>query len=396
MSPSGVDASLSASLAAPQPAGAAPGTRLLAIRFTGSGSEYFRIWIVNLLLMVVTLSLYYPWARLRWLRYLCANTQVGGYPLGFHGSARSMLRGYLLVVLMFALYSVAGRFSALAGQVAFCLLVAIWPALVKASVQFRLANTSWRGLRFRFEGTLAEAYRTLLPLLVPGALLGAAAIAASDRIDDPQLGKLLVLGALLALVAVLPWLWWNVKKYQHDHYAYGPEQTRLRAGPGSFYRLSAKTLGIAVGALVLPALALFFTLAPPATDSQPAPASMVALSVATPLVLLLALQLALRPYATSRTQNLLWSRTSSNAVAFASALEFWPLCRLTLKNGLLIALTLGMYWPFATIATVRMRLEAVSTVLRIDPQTLSDGPRAGERDAAGDAAGELFGIDIGL
>ena len=35
----------------------------LPISFTGSGSEYFRIWIVNLLLTFVTLGLYYPWAK---------------------------------------------------------------------------------------------------------------------------------------------------------------------------------------------------------------------------------------------------------------------------------------------------------------------------------------------
>ena len=37
--------------------------------FTASGSEYFRIWIVNLLLTLGTLGLYYPWARVRKLRY---------------------------------------------------------------------------------------------------------------------------------------------------------------------------------------------------------------------------------------------------------------------------------------------------------------------------------------
>ncbi|MGH8034242.1 MAG: DUF898 family protein, partial [Lysobacterales bacterium] len=32
------------------------------IEFTGSGSEYFRIWVVNLLLLLVTFGIYYPWA----------------------------------------------------------------------------------------------------------------------------------------------------------------------------------------------------------------------------------------------------------------------------------------------------------------------------------------------
>ena len=32
-------------------------SRALRIEFTGSGSEYFRIWIVNLLLILVTIGL---------------------------------------------------------------------------------------------------------------------------------------------------------------------------------------------------------------------------------------------------------------------------------------------------------------------------------------------------
>ncbi|MES2699984.1 MAG: DUF898 family protein, partial [Pseudomonadota bacterium] len=76
---------------------------VLDIRFTGSGSEYFRIWIVNLLLIVVTLGIYLPWAKVRRLKYFHGNTLVGDEPLGFHGNPRKMLRGYLLVGLMFVL-----------------------------------------------------------------------------------------------------------------------------------------------------------------------------------------------------------------------------------------------------------------------------------------------------
>ena len=126
--------------AATQPLATAAATtttrRELDIRFTGSGSEYFRIWIVNLLLTLVTLSLYYPWAKVRRLRYFYGNTMVDGHPLGFHANPMKMLRGYLLVALMLVLYSVAGKFSPLAGLVAFVIVAAIWPALLKSSMQF--------------------------------------------------------------------------------------------------------------------------------------------------------------------------------------------------------------------------------------------------------------------
>ena len=95
----------------PQAGEPSTAARLLPVRFTGSGSEYFRIWIVNLLLTLVTLGLYYPWAKVRRLRYFYGNTLVDGVPLAFHGDPRKMFRGWLLVGVLFALYSMAGNFS---------------------------------------------------------------------------------------------------------------------------------------------------------------------------------------------------------------------------------------------------------------------------------------------
>ena len=65
------------------PAAPAPfAPRQLKVKFTGSGSEYFRIWLVNLLLSAVTLGLYLPFAKSRRLRYFYANTHIAGQPLG--------------------------------------------------------------------------------------------------------------------------------------------------------------------------------------------------------------------------------------------------------------------------------------------------------------------------
>lgn len=123
------------------------GEHRLPLRFIGSGSEHFRIWIVNLLFTLVTLGLYNPFAKVRRLRYFHGATEVGGHPLSFHADPWKMLRGYLLVMLLFAACGGAGRFSPVAGAVAFCIIAALWPALWHSSLRFRLANTGWRGLR---------------------------------------------------------------------------------------------------------------------------------------------------------------------------------------------------------------------------------------------------------
>jgi uncharacterized membrane protein YjgN (DUF898 family) len=375
---------------------------LLDIRFTGSGSEYFRIWIVNLLLTVVTLSLYHPWAKARRLRYFMTNTLVDGQALDFHGKPMMMLRGYLLVAALAALYSVAGKFSPVAGLAAFLVVAAIAPALLKSSLQFRLANTSWRGLRFRFTGSVGGAYRALLPVFVPGLVVLAALVGVPDPQHPPMWYAAVAALAILATLAVSPWLWFRLKQYQHENYALGPWRTELRTHVRSFYGVFVKTLGVALVVLLAAACAVFAAgvsgLASLAhfRSGGGGPGAAILAALAMGLVGLLALHVVVRPYFTSRMQNLLWSRTGNNSMRFRSRLKFRPLLMLTLKNGLLMLLTLGLYWPFALVAVTRLRLQAVRIIARVDPAELIDDAQAASSEAAGDAAGDLFGMDIGL
>ena len=378
---------------------AAPPRLSLPVQFSGSGSEYFRIWIVNLLLTLLTLGLYYPWAKVRRLRYFYANTSVGGYALDFHGDPKRMLRGFLLVGAMVLLYSVAGQVSPTAGLIAFLIVAAVWPALFRASQQFRMANTSWRGLRFRFNGDQAGAYRAMLPLFVPGAItLVGVLLSGSARGAGDALTSLAGLAALL----LFPLFFWMLKKYQHDHYGLGQLQTELRTGAGSFYGLALKGAGVVILAVLVAgtlaaviggfgALALLFG----GAGRRASPAAIFGMVVLF-LAVYAAMILVVYPYLSSRLQNLVWGRTRSRLVEFDSALGYWPLLRLTLKNWLLVLVTLGLYLPFAKVATARLRLEAVSVHLLLPPDELANALRERADDASGDAAGDLFGIDIGL
>ena len=376
------------------PAGQA---RHLPIEFTGSGSEYFRIWIVNLLLMLVTFGIYYPWAKVRRLRYFHANTLVGGEPLGFHADPKKMLKGYFLVGVMFALYSAAGKFSALAGFLAFVIVAAIWPALLKSSMQFRLANTSWRGLRFRFKGSTTDAYRAVVPLFVPSLVILAAVMGVVNP-GKPPTWYLATLGIVfIVTLAVFPWLLWNLKQYQHNHYALASLQTTFKATLGSFYGLFFKTLGVVllpIGVVVaVAAVKVFSGDASPRAMLTPA---MVFVFVTAGFLISASTVIIARPYLTSRLQNLVWTRTGNASLRFVSDLRFTSLLWLTVKNWLLVVLTFGLYWPFAAVAVARLRLEAVTVKTRIDPDTLVSQIRSAEGEAAGDAAGDLFGLDIGF
>jgi uncharacterized membrane protein YjgN (DUF898 family) len=53
--------------------------RVERFTFTGNASEYFRIWIVNLFLTIITIGIYSPWAKVRRLKYFYGNTWLDGH-----------------------------------------------------------------------------------------------------------------------------------------------------------------------------------------------------------------------------------------------------------------------------------------------------------------------------
>jgi uncharacterized membrane protein YjgN (DUF898 family) len=370
--------------------------RRLTIEFTGSGSEYFRIWIVNLLLSIVTLGLYLPFAKARRLSYFYSNTLIDGQALAFHGNPWKMLRGFLLLAVLGGAYAAAGHFSPLGAVVAFGLLCVIWPALWRAGLQFRLANTSWRGLRFGFKGELAGAYKAVAPIYLPtlvivivGALMRSQMEAGATP-DKAALQGLLIWNgsAALLLMLLMPWALALIKRYQHGGYAYASQRAELNVSTWRFYTLSLKFIGLfllpvflmgIVAAVVIPMLKLGPT----------------AMFVLIGLGYFATLALAL-PFGTARLQDLIWNGTRSAELRFHSALKFWPFAGLTVANWLLTALTLSLYRPFAAVAQTRMRLAAMSIELSGDLDSWRAQSADDYQDASGDAAGDFFGIDMGL
>jgi uncharacterized membrane protein YjgN (DUF898 family) len=374
--------------------------RQLEIEFTASGSEYFRIWIVNLLLTLVTLGLYYPFAKARRIRYFYANTLVDGQALAFHGDPWKMFRGFVLLALLGGAYSLGGKVSPMAGLIAFCLLAAIWPALWRASLQFRLGNTSWRGMRFRFEGDLKPAYFCFLPIGLPMIVSVLASLEMRSSMeagasDAAALGSIAIVSGLASLLITLLWPWalTLMKRYQHGGYSYANQRTQLDVGNGSVYGVLMKAFGMmmAAGIVVgiLAAMSIPILRAEHRTVSD-------GLSFAAIALLYAAVLLTFGPYVTARLQNLFWGNTRSEAVRFSSALSALALFWLTLRNWVLTLLTLSLYRPFAVVQTTRLRLAAMRVHVNEDIEVWTSRTGTDSPDATGDAAADFFGFDIGL
>ncbi len=377
--------------------------RPLSVEFTGRGGEYFRIWIVNLLLTAVTFGLYLPWARVRKLRYFYGNTLVDGHALDFHGRPRRMLRGLVLVGGLYAAMQLASQVSVVAALLAVAVVAGLAPWLFQSAWAFRIGHTSWRGLRFEFTGSPRGAYAAFSPALLLGvafavALAAAEALGGEGEGGSPTRTALgLGLGLiLLAMVLALPYLHWRLKAFVHGHFRYASVTTKLNVGPGRFYVIAAVAFGmlLAIGALAGFCLGMLRAAAGP----QPAgnPLLLFGLGVAVPALVLLCSWLFVTPYVNARLQNLLWSGTEARGLQIESQLRARSLIALTLRNALLTALTFGLYWPFAAIATARLRLSALRVDTRLDLDRLSEQQRARSRDASGEMAAEIAGVDIGL
>ncbi|RZI94074.1 MAG: DUF898 domain-containing protein [Variovorax sp.] len=383
------------------PAEPAAGRRY-PIEFTASGSEYFRIWIVNLLLIVLTLGIYLPWAKVRKLKYFYSNTWVGGDALDFHGEPKKMLRGTLIAAAFLIVYSVGSNFSGWAAVIAALAFVAVWPALFRAAMRFRLANTSWRGLRFHFTGDMRGAYGAMMPplalALLPLAIIGV--------VIDPEAGgelpaipaMLMGLGTMVFIFG-LPYFLWRLKRYQHDNYALGGLQTKLKADVGVLYGIFIKLMGIstlAVLALVaVVALGAYTGIVGGKKGSGIGVAIVLGVAVIGILGVFV-LNVLPKSYVQVRLQNLFWSTTGNEQMRFDSQLKFARFLPLQFKNYLLIFLTLGLYWPFAVVSTRRAQIEAMAIEARIDLDDLAQTAGSENPGATGDMAADLFGLDIGM
>ena len=65
-------------------------------QFEGSATEYFKIWIVNVLLAIVTLGVYSAWGKVRTESYFYGNTIVNGSSFRYTGDPVKILKGRII------------------------------------------------------------------------------------------------------------------------------------------------------------------------------------------------------------------------------------------------------------------------------------------------------------
>lgn len=401
-----------------QPDRQSSGIEAFELRFTGTGGEYFRVWIVNVLLTIVTLGFYTPFARRRTAQYFFGHTEVAGSPLEFTAQQRKMVLGFIILVILYASFKIAaGTGQDTAASLLMLGAAALAPYFWASAMRFRLSATRWRGLRLQFAPTWGEVYKASWPVFVI-ALIWIGVMLAFGALVEPTepatrghpralphvpVGLwLLAAGGLVGTVLCVIRLEFNYKSLLVLRARIGSEAGRWKPVYSDFVRIWLATLGVALAAIAVVGAVLaglFFAVAGASTWRGAGPAAGVALFfVLVPLAVLIGLVLGSSParaYREARMFQLVWNNVGVSRIArFKCDLSAWRYVGLRVRNVLLTILTLGFWRPFARVSEHRMKTESVTLHVKGGLDQLAGQLARQQQGSVGDAIADAVGLDL--
>jgi len=394
-------------------AGSQKGTRY-PFSFTGSGGEYFKIWIVNILLSIITLYIYSAWAKVRTRRYFAGNTLLDGSGFDYHATGKQILLGRIVaVVLLFAL-TFGGTIHPFISIGGFILIALLLPWAMWRSIKFNMRMTSYRNIRFGFDGKLGPMYMYLLimPLIPILVALVVGGLLYMMGVNAASLGGLVIFG-VLAIYLIYPWVHKRLANYLLRNYRYGKAKFSGELSTGRFYAIYLKAVGLSlliyfgffiialiIGFILkLTGLADWEVLAEMAQNPEGMGmfSSVAAtLGVAFIYLLMFVFGTLITSYFRSRLRDHLYTNgLLDNRVDPESTVTMRGLWWISFSNILILIFTLGLGYPWTKVRMARYMADntAVYSEDSLDNFVQGEQEKVG---ALADELGEAFDMDIAV
>jgi len=239
--------------------------------FQGNGGTLFGIQIVNLLLIIVTLGVYYFWAKARTRTYIWGQVDCNGDRFTYHGTGKEVLRGWVKAALVFGIPFYAFQklpvmvgaskpFIVIGVLLSYVIISIFIPVATVGSRRYRLSRTSLRGIRFSFRGKWQEFARiffigSLRLMLTLGfyqpyfdmhrqTFLTDKSYYGSEKFGFDGQGKDLFGSYVLAVLLMIPtlfisMLWYHYKRtlYVWNHTTFGKARFRCSVTLGGMFGL---------------------------------------------------------------------------------------------------------------------------------------------------------------
>ena len=363
-------------------------------RFDGNATEFWGIWIVNLILTILTLGIYSAWAKVRTNRYFYGNTYLDDSAFEYTADPVKILKGRFLAAGLFIAIQLAGYVSPAVSNWAFLILMMCFPALMVMALRFRMHHSRWRGIRFAFRADFRSAYLLFLPFILYALMLGGMGYALPEEITQPndqplpeEMEWLLWLFMAAIFLPMLAFPWWQNRYYDFlaNRTSFGQHAFRYSGSSLRFYGIYSLAgvifaVGIGIGAAALSLIATQLLL----------PKASVLVGGA---IMASAYAASIAYVLTART-NLIYNRVSIDESDLQSKLRYRRMFYLYLTNTLAIVASLGLAIPWAKIRMAKYRAETLSisgASLGVFAAGISP-----EEEATAEEMSDVFAWDFGL
>jgi uncharacterized membrane protein YjgN (DUF898 family) len=335
--------------------------------FRGVTAEYFRIWIVNLALSIVTLGIFSAWAKVRRERYFYGNTWVAGAPFEYLADPLNILKGRVVAVTVFALYVLLQQTMPIAQALLLLFVLIATPWIITSALRFRARYSAWNAATFRFTGTVRAAVKYYLVL---GVLM------------IPTIGL------------IYPYMRGRQRRFMVEGHRFGGHPFEFGGTMRDFYvifgiasliGIVTVAVGIGVGAASNSIVGgmqqfprLLFNLL------RYGPAGLGYLAIFLGYV-----------YVASRVTNLSYNTARFGSHRFRSTIRMRDLVAIYLTNTIAIVASIGLLVPWAQIRLARYRANHLTLLAHGDVRDLAL-ESGGERNAFGAETANVFDLDISL
>ncbi|MEM7790067.1 MAG: YjgN family protein [Verrucomicrobiota bacterium] len=336
--------------------------------FSGTPEEYFRIWIVNTLLTIVTLGFYLPWAKVRTRRYFYLNTSLDGEPFDYLADPKKLFWGYVIVAVFLIAYNFLPTINPIFVLPVFIIGLVGFPWVIYKSRRFFCHNSAYRNIRFHFSGELSEAYTAYIAFpIVAGLTLG----------------------------IMLPHVFFKQKEYFFANVSYGNIHAQFSGRVSYFYKVYLIAAAVVIAAIfLLPILIAGASSSSMNTDGDLD--GMNSLLMATIITTYLTMFVVFQ-YVNVLITNHCWKHTRfPNHLNCNCSIKPSKYIWIQATNIVAIVLSLGLLVPWAKIRLYRYRISCFHVQTHSDLEEVAANLQSNEDGATGEMAADQFDFEIGL
>lgn len=340
------------------------------LKFEGDTKEYFKIWIVNIFLTIVTFGVYSAWAKVRTNRYFYANTSYLGSSFEYTANPVSILKGRLFIVGIYAVFLFFVYVLSNIKIAVFILLssIILIPWLINHAIKFKLKSIKYRNINFHYDENSFSFYVFFFIHLILNLIIGGLAYPYSLN----RFKQLLI----------------NKSKFGDRYFTYHGRATGMYKQ--YFYIILLSFFYIILLSIVAGLLGALVGFSEIKIKFDSNKEFLSALSF---LVIVLAIS-GIKGIYNAYITNYVWSNTTLMENSFESVLNPTMLAWIYISNMFAIVLSLGFLTPWAMIRLTRYRC-AHFTIASYDIDNFI-ATRQKHQNSIGEEAGDFFDIDIGV